>query len=116
MNCAQPSTHSRSRDVTLPISCKSTIAPAPGQLVSHSISKVKVYFSRPVFVGCGRVGVFATVYIVPFAGGQAAIVVVGVGLGWCCVLVQEYLLPLSSWLRLKDTSGEPLDLHLSLHL
>ena len=80
MNCAQPSTHSRSRDVTLPISCKSTIAPALRQLVSHSISNVKGYCARPVCVGCGRVGVFATVYIVPFAGGQAAIVVVGVGL------------------------------------
>lgn len=31
-------------------------------------------------MGCGRVDVFATGYIVPFAGGQAAIVVVGVGL------------------------------------
>ena len=47
----------------------------------HSTSYLKVLFARALWVGCGRVSVFVTLQVVPFADGQAAIETVGVGVG-----------------------------------
>ena len=73
------SLHSRT-DVTLPTSCRPTIAPAPCQLLSHSISNLIIFSARAVCVGCSRVGMFVRMYVVRSTAGQDAIEAIGVEL------------------------------------